>query len=75
MSVQAEKLGLIELLLKTNDEDLLRSVRIILESHTGKDFWDELSDHEKEAVEKGISEAAEGQVVEYEKLISKHRRK
>ncbi|MBZ9630005.1 hypothetical protein LB465_04370 [Salegentibacter sp. LM13S] len=43
MNIQEEKISLAQLLMKTNDPELIRPIREILKKNKPKYFWDELS--------------------------------
>ena len=72
---------LIDQILTTKNEKLLKAIEDILQStSTGNksdmepsDFWTTLSEAEKEDVLKGIEEADNGDVVDYNEFISKHK--
>jgi hypothetical protein len=72
MNIQAKKLSLIEWLLKLQDEKVLNQVERL---KAGTDFWDELTESEKEEIEKGIDELDRGEKHSYEAIVSSHRKK
>lgn len=73
MSIQSNKLELIEMLLQTEDPNLIKSILEIVKSHSIGDFWKGLSDKEKKHIDQGIAEVKSGLTHDYEKLISPHR--
>ena len=72
MDIQAKKLSLIEWLLNLQDEKVLNQIENL---KAGTDFWDELTESEKEEINKGIEELDRGEKHSYEAVISNHRKK
>ncbi|MCO6360890.1 hypothetical protein [Roseivirga pacifica] len=72
---------LIDQILTTKNEKLLKAIEDILQSTSTSnnsdlehsDFWTTLSEEEKEDILKGIKEADNGDVVDYNEFISKHK--
>ena len=52
---------------------ILESVRNILNKSTTVDFWETLSKEQKDEILQGIKEIENGEVVDYEEFMSKHR--
>ncbi|KAB2871970.1 MAG: hypothetical protein F9K37_01735 [Bacteroidales bacterium] len=73
MNIQAEKLELVRMILDTDNPRILSLVRRIFTSAKSVDFWDSLSQLEKEEILKGIDEVENGETVNYEDFIKKHR--
>jgi len=73
MNIQAEKLELVRMILDTDNPRILSLVRRIFTSAKSVDFWDSLSQLEKEEIFKGIDEIENGETVNYEDFIKKHR--
>lgn len=73
MNIQEEKISLAQLLMETNDPELIRSIREILSKKKPTDFWDELSPEEKAEIEAADEEIAREETTSYEKFIKKHR--
>ncbi len=73
MNIQAEKLELVRMILDTDNPRILSLVRRIFTSTKSVDFWDSLSQLEKEEILKGIDEVENGETVNYEDFIKKHR--
>ncbi len=71
MDIQAKKLELIKWLIQLNDESLLKKIEALQVEDI--DFWNELSEQQKQDVKKGIAELDAGQRYEYEQVISKYR--
>ena len=73
MDIQAEKIELVQLLLQTNSETLIKKIKALLKSEQ-KDWWDEISEEEKLAIEKGISELDRGEGVEHSAVMKKYKK-
>ena len=73
MNIQEEKISLAQLLMETNDPELIRSIREILSERKPSDFWNELSAEEKAEIEEADKEIAREETTSYENFIKKHR--
>lgn len=71
MNIELEKLELIKMLLETNDKNIISSIKKIFKKEK-KDFWDELSEEEKDHIREGIKDAEEGNVVDFFEFMKKH---
>lgn len=70
MDIHAEKLELVRLILDTDNPGILASIKRIFSK---ADFWDNLSQFQKDEIIAGIAEVNEGEVVKYETIVNKHR--
>jgi Ca2+-binding EF-hand superfamily protein len=73
MNIQAEKLELVRKILDTDNPGILSSIKQIFTSSKKVDFWDSLPQSQKEEILKGIEEVENGETVDYEDFIKKHR--
>lgn len=73
MNIQAEKLELVRMILDTDNPSILSSIKRIFESYKNIDFWDSLQESQKEEILKGIEEVENGETVDYEEFMKKHR--
>jgi predicted transcriptional regulator len=73
MNLQAEKIELAQLLLQTNNENLIKKVKALFKSEQ-KDWWNEASEEEKKAIEKGISQLDKGEGVAHEQVMKKYKK-
>lgn len=71
MDIHAKKLDLIQWLIQLNDERLLKKIEAL--QTEDNDFWNALSEQQKQEIKKGIAELDAGQKHEYEHVISKFR--
>jgi hypothetical protein len=74
MNIQAEKIEIMKLILETENPSILESVKNIFNKCKTEDFWETLSKDQKEDILQGIKEVENGEVVDYENLMSKHRK-
>lgn len=76
MDIQTEKLGLIEWISKLNDTSILEKLKAVYEESTStSDWWDDISDAEKESISRGMSDLKEGHIHshdEVKKLYAKY---
>jgi hypothetical protein len=73
MNIQAEKLEIMKLILETNNPRILESIKGLFDSNKTEDFWEALSQDQKDDILKGDREIENGDVVDYEDVIKKHR--
>jgi hypothetical protein len=71
MDIQAKKLDLIQWLIQLNDERLLMKIEALQAEDL--DFWNELSEYQRQEIKKGIAELDAGQRHDYEQVVSKYR--
>lgn len=71
MDIQAKKLDLIQWLIQLKDERLLKKVEALQAEDI--DFWNELSERQKQEIKRGIAELDAGRKHEYEQVIARHR--
>jgi len=73
MNIQAEKLELVRMILDTDNPSILSSIKRIFINSKKTDFWDSLSQSQKDDILEGIGEIENGEVVSYEQFIKKYR--
>jgi hypothetical protein len=73
MNIHAEKLELMRLILETNNPGMISSIKKILKKETKGDFWDTLTQSQKDEILQGIEEIDRGEVIDYESLMKRHR--
>jgi len=67
MDIQFEKKELLKLLAETENPSIIKAVKKIFQKEK-KDFWEELTDEQKEAIEEGLEDFRQGRVVSYEEM-------
>lgn len=73
MDIQAEKLELVRMILDTDNPGILASIKRIFKGAKKVDFWDSLAQSKKDEIIKGIEEIDNGETVNYEEFMKKHR--
>lgn len=72
MDIQFEKSELMKKLEETNDISIIEAIKKIFVSQK-KDFWEELTQEQKDEIEEGERQIERGDFVLYEDLIKKYR--
>lgn len=72
MDIQFEKSELMKKLEATNDVSIIEAIKNIFKSEK-KDFWDELTQEQKDEIEEGERQIERGEFVLYEDLMKKYR--
>ena len=62
LQIQNKKLELIQWLSTIEDIDFLEKISNLISSEKKKDWWNEISDAEKESIERGIAQAEAGNI-------------
>ncbi|MBD3182971.1 hypothetical protein GF312_11820 [Candidatus Poribacteria bacterium] len=63
------------MILNTEKPSVLAKVEAVFKKEKGSDWWDEISEAEKAAVEKGLAEADRGELIPHEEVMKKVRDK
>jgi predicted transcriptional regulator len=71
MDIQFEKSELMKKLAETNDISIIEAIKNIFKSEK-KDFWDELTQEQKEEIEEGERQIERGEFVDFEEFIQKY---
>lgn len=72
MDIQLEKLELIKMLADTEDPAIILSIRKIFKTEK-KDWWDDLTEEQKEEIELGLRQVENGEVSDFNDFIEKYR--
>ena len=75
MNLQAKKLELVQLILNTEKPTVLAKVEAVFKKEKGADWWDEISEVEKKAIEESIAEADNGQLIPHAEVMKEVRAK
>lgn len=73
MDIKTTKLELVQLLLQTDKESILKKVKSVLEEESG-DWWDDLGKEEKEEIYIGLLQADIGEVIDHEEVKKKYKK-
>lgn len=74
MNIQTQKIELAKMILETDNPVILESIKKLFSKQISPDFWETLSSEQKEEIENGILEIAQGETVSYEDLMKKFRK-
>jgi hypothetical protein len=73
MNIQTQKLELVKMILETDNPSILESVKKLFRKTKDSDFWNTLSQDEKDDILEGLRDVENGDLVDYDAFISKHR--
>jgi len=73
MNIQSEKLKIMKLILETNNPRILESIKKLFNKSTKVDFWETLTQEQKDDIQQGIMDIENGDVVDYDDFMEKHR--
>jgi hypothetical protein len=73
MNIHAEKIEIMKMILDTDNPGILESVKNIFKNSTTIDFWDTLSQEQKDDILQGIKDIENGKIVDYEDFIKQYR--
>jgi len=71
MDIQFEKSELMKKLEATSDIAIIEAIKNIFKSEK-KDFWDELTQEQKDIIEEGERQIERGEFVDFEEFIQKY---
>lgn len=71
INIDTKKLALIQWLTSLNDVSMIDKI-MELKQEEKKDWWNEISDEEKESIEKGLSDAESGKLTPHSEIIKKY---
>tara|TARA_B100000683_G_scaffold268986_1_gene305110 strand:- start:2277 stop:2504 length:228 start_codon:yes stop_codon:yes gene_type:complete len=73
MGQEAIKLELIEWLSKLEDADTIKYLKIVKESRSSNtDWWDDLTDSQKQSIERGLRDIQEGKTTPHNDIKKKY---
>ena len=72
MDIQAEKIELVKMLLDTENPKIIESIKKIFKKEAA-DFQDDLSVEQCKEIEKASLEIKNGEVMDYDTFMQKHR--
>lgn len=70
MSTAELKYSLFKAIDSINDGKVLKDIYSFITKKTDTDFWDELSQEEKDAIEEGIAQAERGELISHEEVMA-----
>jgi hypothetical protein len=73
MDIQAAKLEIMKLILETDNPEIINTIKKVFRKRIEKDFWETIPQSQKEDILAGIQEVKDGDIVDYENYIRKHK--
>jgi hypothetical protein len=73
MNIQTTKIELVKMILETDNPSILASIKNLFKKNSTVDFWETLSQEQKDDILQGISDIEDGKVVPYEDFMKKYR--
>ena len=70
-NIESKKLALIQWLTSLNDVSMIDKILELKQKET-KDWWNEISNEEKESIEKGLSDAESGKLKPHSEIRKKY---
>ena len=64
-----------DLVEKVNDVQLLQAIKILLSKETVSNWWEELGEEEKHAIEKGLQESEAGELITHNVVMEEIKQK
>ncbi len=68
MDIQNIKIDLIQWLTTIEDKLIIQKIAEIRKTQTKNDWWNEISDHERISIEKGISDGEKGKITKHSEV-------
>jgi len=68
MGLEAIKLELIEWLTQLDDEDTIEYLKVVKDSKTEGDWWEDLTPGQRAGIERGLKDIDEGRVTPHEEV-------
>ncbi len=75
MNIQAKKLEIVQLILKTDKPTLLDLISRILKQENITDWWDDLPEPVQRSIEQALEQAERGEIIPHEEVMEKIRKK
>ena len=73
MGQETIKLELIEWLTRLDDNETIEYLKIVKDSRTvDNDWWDDLSDSQKQGIERGLNDIKNGHTISHDDVKSRH---
>ena len=74
MDISTEKLGIIQRICEIQDNDLLDLIKNIVDSSSASktDWWDQITQEEKESINRGLDDLEQGKVIPHDLVREKY---
>jgi hypothetical protein len=73
VNIQAEKIEIIKLILETDNQSILESIKELFNRNKPVNFWATLPQDQKNDIMQGIIEIENDEIVDYKDFMEKHR--
>ena len=68
MNLESEKLKLIKWITGLSDDSMIERIKMLKNKGLQKDWWNEITEEEKAAIEKGLEDVKAGRVIPHAKV-------
>ena len=75
INLQTKKLELVQMILNTDNPTVLAKVEAVFKKEKSADWWEEISEAERNAIEEGLAEADRGELIPNEEVTKEVRAK
>jgi len=72
MGHESIKLELIEWLSKLEDDETINYLKIVKESRSSDDWWNDLTENQKEGIERGLRDIDQGKITSHDQIRNKY---
>jgi len=69
MNIQARKLKLVRMIINTDKSSILKKIEDVFRKEKDVDWWDEITEAERQSIEKGLAEADCGKLIPHEEVM------
>jgi len=73
MDIQVEKIEIMKMILDTKNPVILSQIKNIFNEENEEDFWDTLTNEQRNEIKSGIAELDRGEKYSYEEVTKKYR--
>jgi predicted transcriptional regulator len=73
METRTVKSDIWTLIEKIEDVEILEAIKTFIQNFSSEtDFWDQLPEFQKQSIERGLQQAADGETIPHEKVMKKY---
>jgi hypothetical protein len=72
MSIESEKIKLIEWLTNLEDDSIIEKIKFLKENYPQTDWWNEITEEEKASIEKGLEDIKAGRITPHAEVRKKY---
>jgi hypothetical protein len=67
-SLELDKKRIIQWILELSEPQMIEKVKYLMATHSAKEWWDEISEEEKKAIEEGLAQINSGSGIPHQKI-------